>query len=157
LLTPDEVLRLPYEDALLLVAGMPPYRARKLMYFLDHRFRGRAGLPAPDSERQRRSELLPKRPSSDWEGRALLPERPVAIEDSEPVGLSEATAVAPPVVPLPLVGPSSPTATQADSVRSGVTRPWHVVNKVDPASSHRPDQAESSSSEGDNEREPLPV
>jgi type IV secretion system protein VirD4 len=67
LLTPDEVLRLPPEDALLLVAGMAPYRARKVMYYLDGRFRGRAGLLPPDSARQQRSELLPSRARSAWE------------------------------------------------------------------------------------------
>ena len=49
LLTPDEVLRLPYEDALLLVGGVSPYRARKLMYYLDGRFKECVKLPAPDS------------------------------------------------------------------------------------------------------------
>jgi type IV secretion system protein VirD4 len=47
LLMPDEILRLPYDEALLMVGGLPPYRAKKLMYYLDHRFRGRAWLPPP--------------------------------------------------------------------------------------------------------------
>jgi len=67
LLTPDEILRLPYEDALLLVGGVSPYRGRKLMYYLDARFRERAGLPAPDSPRRQRAELLPARGTSDWD------------------------------------------------------------------------------------------
>ncbi len=67
LLTPDEILRLPYEDALLFIGGMPPYRARKLMYYTDRRFQGRADLPTPDSDRQRRGELFASRDRSDWE------------------------------------------------------------------------------------------
>ena len=66
LLTPDEILRLPYEDALLLVGGVSPYRARKLMYYLDPRFRERTKLPPPDSPRRQRGELLPARATSDW-------------------------------------------------------------------------------------------
>ena len=46
LLTPDEILRLPYEDALLLVGGVSPYRARKMMYYLDARFKECVKLPA---------------------------------------------------------------------------------------------------------------
>ena len=67
LLTPDEVLRLPYDDAILLVGGSDPYRARKIMYYLDPRFKGAVDRPTPDSERQRRGELLPVRTPSDWE------------------------------------------------------------------------------------------
>lgn len=66
LLTPDEVLRLPFEDAILLVGGSPPYRARKIMYYLDRRFRDCTKLPAPDSPRQRRGELLRPVLVSDW-------------------------------------------------------------------------------------------
>ena len=44
LLTPDEILRLSYEDALLFVGGMAPYLARKVMYYADARFDGCTGL-----------------------------------------------------------------------------------------------------------------
>jgi type IV secretion system protein VirD4 len=74
LLTPDEVMRLAFDDAILLVSGMPPYRAKKLMHYLDSRFAARAGLPPPDSPRDQR-EQLPRRagPISDW---ATLPPVP---------------------------------------------------------------------------------
>jgi hypothetical protein len=71
LLTPDEILRLPFDDALLFVGGVAPYRARKLMYYLDPRFKLRVRLPPPDSARQQRHELLPRRQRSPWE--QLLP------------------------------------------------------------------------------------
>jgi type IV secretion system protein VirD4 len=67
LLTPDEILRLPFDDALLFVGGVAPYRARKLMYYLDPRFKDRVTLPPPDSERQRRHELLRTQQASHWE------------------------------------------------------------------------------------------
>ena len=50
-----------------MVGGMPPYRARKVMYYTDARFKSRVDLPTPDSERQRRGELLGSREPSDWE------------------------------------------------------------------------------------------
>jgi type IV secretion system protein VirD4 len=110
LLTPDEVLRLPYEDALLLVAGLPPYRGRKLMYYLDERLKGRAGLKTPDSARQRRSELLPNRAPSDWE----------AVSHANP----ETTPL-----PVPLAGQSG-----SPGVESAVT--FHVEQSVHVASTN---------------------
>ena len=67
LLTADEVLRLPFDEAILLVSGMAPYRAKKVMYYLDRRFSGRAGLPPPDSPREARAQL-PRRvgPIAEW-------------------------------------------------------------------------------------------
>jgi type IV secretion system protein VirD4 len=46
LLTPDEIRRLPKSDALILVSGMAPIRARKLRYYRDGRFLARL-LPPP--------------------------------------------------------------------------------------------------------------
>jgi type IV secretion system protein VirD4 len=80
LLTPDEVLRLPYDDALLLVGGSDPYRARKIMYYLDPRFKDAVDRPPPDSERQRRGELFLVRSRSDWEDTlAQLPPPPEPV------------------------------------------------------------------------------
>ena len=39
LLTPAEVNQLPQDDAVLVVGGLLPYRARKVRYFLDPRFK----------------------------------------------------------------------------------------------------------------------
>jgi type IV secretion system protein VirD4 len=85
LLTPDEILRLPYEDALLLVGGVAPYRGRKLMYYLDSRFRDRAGLPAPDSPRRQLAELLPRTVGSDWDG-LVAPEPKTSFSGWPPSG-----------------------------------------------------------------------
>lgn len=46
LLTPGEVMQLPNDEALVLLAGTPPIRARKLRYFEDENFTQRC-LPAP--------------------------------------------------------------------------------------------------------------
>ncbi|CAN5233946.1 hypothetical protein BH10PSE4_BH10PSE4_34070 [soil metagenome] len=41
LLTPGEVMQLPSQDAVILVAGAPPIRARKIRYYADTRLAGR--------------------------------------------------------------------------------------------------------------------
>jgi type IV secretion system protein VirD4 len=47
LLTPDEAMRLPADDALLFAAGHPPVRATKIRYFEDRLLGARARIPAP--------------------------------------------------------------------------------------------------------------
>jgi type IV secretion system protein VirD4 len=67
LLTPAEVNQLPQDDAILFAGGVLPYRARKVRYFLDARFRGRAGRPPPDSVQEQSGEFLARVPG-EWEG-----------------------------------------------------------------------------------------
>ena len=73
LLTPAEVNQLPQDDGILLVGGLLPYRARKVRYFLDPRFQGRAGRPPPESAEEQARELLPH-VRSDWDGLVLATE-----------------------------------------------------------------------------------
>ena len=47
LLTPDEVMRLPDDSALVFVAGHPAIYARKIRYYADPQFSSRAAVPAP--------------------------------------------------------------------------------------------------------------
>lgn len=47
LLTTDEALRLPEDDALIFVAGQPPIRATKVRYYVDRELSRRAAIPAP--------------------------------------------------------------------------------------------------------------
>jgi len=61
LLTPGEVMQLPPTDELLLVAGVPPIRARKARYYEDARFKERL-LPPPDLSAATKA---PKTPSGD--------------------------------------------------------------------------------------------
>ena len=46
LLTPGEVMQLPADDELVMIAGTPPIRAKKLRYYEDRTFKARV-LPAP--------------------------------------------------------------------------------------------------------------
>lgn len=43
LINPDEVMRLPASDAIVLCHGMFPYRAKKIIYYSDPRFKDRIG------------------------------------------------------------------------------------------------------------------
>ncbi|WP_258551976.1 IncP-type conjugal transfer protein TraG, partial [Paracoccus versutus] len=62
LLTPGEVMQLPPEDEIVMVAGTPPIRARKARYYADPRFRERMLAP-PDPR-----EVAPSPRPDDWTG-----------------------------------------------------------------------------------------
>lgn len=106
LMTPDEITRLPYDDAVVFIGGFAPYRGRKLMYYLDDRFVRRAGLPPPNSAVEQQRELPPRTPL-EWEGYVVAPsplvtaDRPfaeAAATFDEPLGTAPqlaATATAP--------------------------------------------------------------
>jgi type IV secretion system protein VirD4 len=48
LLTPDEVMRLPEDDAVVFVAGFPAILGKKIRYYQDAEFSRRAAIPAPE-------------------------------------------------------------------------------------------------------------
>jgi type IV secretion system protein VirD4 len=67
LLTPGEVMQLPSTDEIIMVAGLPPIRAKKIRYYEDHAFRDRS-RPAPALLG---SGVYPDRPAGrpdDWTG-----------------------------------------------------------------------------------------
>lgn len=67
LLTPGEVMQLPPTDELLLVAGVPPVRAKKARYYEDARFRERV-LPPPTPNA---AKALATMPADDWSALAI--------------------------------------------------------------------------------------
>jgi len=67
LLTPGEVMQLPSTDELVLVAGSPPIRAKKLRYFEDRNFTVRV-LPPPALDDTGFADRPAARPD-DWQGR----------------------------------------------------------------------------------------
>ena len=81
LLTPGEVMQLPSEDELVLVAGLPPIRARKLRYFADANFAERVASP-PVLAGDRYADCPPPR-AHDWEGAVCTADDSLAdgIED----------------------------------------------------------------------------
>ncbi|KAB2907328.1 MAG: conjugal transfer protein TraG, partial [Dechloromonas sp.] len=84
LLTPGEIMQLPPDDEIVMVAGTPPVRAKKARYFTDPRLTRRL-LPAPKPRRSPR----PPRPD-DWTGIEPPPQ-----PDNPPPGQSGGTAVKP--------------------------------------------------------------
>lgn len=88
LMTAGEILTLPYTDAILFVGGCNGYRARKIMYYIDPRFAGRANLPRPDSPQEQAAELPRPLPASEW--RHLAPVAAPAEPSVLPVPLSAA-------------------------------------------------------------------
>ncbi len=107
LLTPAEVNQLSQDDGILLVGGLLPYRARKVRYFLDPRFKGRDGMPTPDAPEEQSRELPPAVPN-DWEGHVVVP--PTAPSSPE-------------ASPLPVQTPDPPTASPPSSSSSNTTSP----------------------------------
>ncbi|KRW96186.1 conjugal transfer protein TraG [Paracoccus sp. MKU1] len=82
LLTPGEVMQLPPEDEIVMVAGTPPIRARKARYYADPRFRERM-LSPPDPREMVRSAL-----PDDWTG--LQPPRPDAGQGADAAAVPNA-------------------------------------------------------------------
>jgi type IV secretion system protein VirD4 len=104
LLTPAEVNQLSPDDGILLVGGLVPYRARKVRYYQDPRFKGRDGLSTPDSPEEQAKELFGPL-ASDWDGLVVRP--PVATSPQPdrpavtPLRFSAPAAGPPPSRPAP--------------------------------------------------------
>ena len=98
LLTPDEVMRLPDDGALVFVAGHPAIYSRKIRYYDDPEFRARAEIPAPEV-----SDRL-KHDWSHWTSRAVAKVVPAtAPEDAQPS----------------LIPEDEPSADDAETIRPG--------------------------------------
>ena len=65
LLTPGEVMQLPDDEEIVMIAGLPPIRAHKARYFTDKRFTERVGSP-PGPQALVDAEI----PLDDWSGPA---------------------------------------------------------------------------------------
>ncbi|HZU50339.1 MAG TPA: conjugal transfer protein TraG [Sphingomicrobium sp.] len=113
LLTPGEVMQLPQTDELVLLAGMPPIRARKLRYFEDQRFTDRL-LAAPSLDEGTYGDRPPQR-AHDWVGQVSRAERiddqndecvegGDALEHQVHLGRSSDRMLAPPPMPIDGIG-----------------------------------------------------
>jgi type IV secretion system protein VirD4 len=80
LLTPGEIMQLPPSDEIVMVAGIPPIRAKKARYYEDARFRERL-LSPPELKR-------PDKPRPDDWTSLPIPARPEAL-DAQPADLSD--------------------------------------------------------------------
>ena len=86
LLTPGEVMRLPSDEAVVMLSGLAPIRAKKLRYFTDANFQSRV-LPAPRLQPGRYADAPAPR-ADDWSGLAV----PAAVGAS-PADLADVKAV----------------------------------------------------------------
>jgi type IV secretion system protein VirD4 len=73
LLTAGEILQLPRQDALLFVGGLYPYRAKKVLYYDDAKFKARAAMQPPTAAQLEASRGAP--PAHDWTGPATSERR----------------------------------------------------------------------------------
>ena len=81
LLTPGEVMQLPASDALVLLSGTPPVRAKKFRYYEDRRFTDR--VIAPPALRDGAYADRPAARDHDWAGLCVPPPEPAAEENSD--------------------------------------------------------------------------
>jgi len=84
LLTPGEVMQLPTDEAVVMLSGHAPIRAKKLRYFADSNFQRRV-LPAPQLQPGRYADA-PTARADDWSSLAML-----AAVGISPAGLADET------------------------------------------------------------------
>ena len=107
LMTPGEVMQLPPDDEIVMVAGVPPIRAKKARYFEDRRLAERVLLPPKPMEPK------PEPKPDDWS--KLAPIRPIALGKPPPASTSELTIQQStcPKKASPAVTPPTPDAARA--------------------------------------------
>ncbi|MEE3502903.1 conjugal transfer protein TraG [Acidiphilium acidophilum] len=81
LLTPGEVMQLPPTDEIVMIAGLPPIRAKKLRYYEDSFFRDRM-LPTPMLSADCYSDRPPAR-GDDWTDIAAISTQSVEPSDTD--------------------------------------------------------------------------
>lgn len=76
LLYAGEIMQLPMEYALVIPNGRRPYMAKKVVYYSDPRFEGRADLLPPNAEEEQCLELSPPEGRNPWRYTGPLPVDP---------------------------------------------------------------------------------
>ena len=79
LLTPGEIMQLPPGQEIVMVAGAPPIRARKVRYFDDRQLKARVVAP-PNLTAEASQAGVP----DDWSGAKPIPAPPAALVVIEP-------------------------------------------------------------------------
>jgi type IV secretion system protein VirD4 len=88
LLTPGEVMQLPTDEEIIMVSGQPPIRAKKLRYYEDANFIGRAGPSVGLAQEQTATGSYPDRPAprpDDWSGQICSAPADLTKAGSDPV------------------------------------------------------------------------
>ena len=48
-MTPGQLQQLPFEQEIIILTGFPPVKAEKIFYYKEPFFKGKFGLPVPDT------------------------------------------------------------------------------------------------------------
>jgi type IV secretion system protein VirD4 len=91
LLTPGEVMQLPSDEAIVMVAGAPPIRAKKLQYYRDRNFASRRLPPVTIETRAGFYPDAPAPRADDWTGVLAKFEPLLAIEEDDEATVPSAT------------------------------------------------------------------
>ncbi|HPE30246.1 MAG TPA: conjugal transfer protein TraG [Parvularculaceae bacterium] len=75
LITPGEVMQLPPDDAVVMISGAPPIKAKKLRYYEDANFTERTGAPPT-------APILPATRPDDWASACRKIDRKLATDDA---------------------------------------------------------------------------
>ncbi len=75
LLTPGEVMQLPADEAIVMVSGTAPIRAKKLHYYRDANFSARRLAPASATRVDGRYADAPRPRADDWTGRTAATDK----------------------------------------------------------------------------------
>jgi type IV secretion system protein VirD4 len=137
LMTPGEVMQLPPDDEIVMVAGVPPIRGKKARYFEDRRLAERI-LPPPNP-----SDPKPQPKPDNWSALAPM-RRPAPPADGEKG--SDATAMS--AVPSPDVQRNADPANGGIRREPGLER--HKDIAPEPAKPFR-DEFEPDSNESDDD------
>jgi type IV secretion system protein VirD4 len=121
--TPDELLSLDFTDAILMVGNLRPYLAKKVMFYEDARFSGRAfdsrtrTHAPPDSVRAQRAELPPQTAVPHW---LSIGQAPVASPVAAPRrATTEAPARRPEPDPFLATSPDGNAGTEQEDPMNG--------------------------------------
>jgi hypothetical protein len=139
------------------VGGLLPYRARKVRYLLDPRFKSRDGRPPPDKPEEQARELLARVPN-DWDGLVVA-----AAVDADPghaaasqSGPTRAEVVAKdgPLASEAVVGAAAASLPQ--EAPAGVANDvWDGFFPAEPAATSTPQDSESMESASTSTELPL--
>ena len=68
LMTIDEVMQMPADDAIVLIGNSYPYKAKKITYYNDSRIKDRASLPYPKTREEIAAQCIGLGEKSTWGG-----------------------------------------------------------------------------------------
>jgi len=94
LITPGEVMQLPPDDAVIMISGAPPIKAKKLRYYEDANFTERTGAPPT-------APMLPAARPDDWASACRKTDRNLAADDAALPSGGDEGGLEPQLTPAP--------------------------------------------------------